>query len=118
MNTLSKLHFTGIIPGPQVSPPASSNLTHVIGNFRSATSVAYRRATPPTKGLPKVRIERYGRRNWAVYDHDGELIAVTVYKKGALEIIARLSLAWAELAEAIAATGQTVEEWYGERLAA
>ena len=30
-------------------------------------------------------------RNWAIYDRNGELIAVTLYKKGALEIVRRLS---------------------------
>lgn len=33
--------------------------------------------------------EKYGR-FWAVYDEGGNLIAVVVYKKGALEIIRRL----------------------------
>ena len=37
-----------------------------------------------------MRIEKYGRRFWAVYD-GGELVAVTVYKKGAKEIVRRLS---------------------------
>ena len=32
---------------------------------------------------------RYGRRNWAVYDGD-ELVAVTVYKKGAKSVVDRL----------------------------
>ena len=30
-------------------------------------------------------------RNWAAYDANGELIAVTVYKKGAREIVRRLT---------------------------
>jgi len=64
-----------------------------------------------------MRIERYGR-YWAVYDHDGNLVAVTVYKKGAVEVVDRLSLSWAELADAIAQAGMTIEEWYGRRLAA
>ena len=34
--------------------------------------------------------EKYGR-FWAVYDEGGNLIAVVVYKKGALEIIRRLN---------------------------
>ncbi len=33
----------------------------------------------------RIRIERYGTRNWAVY-LDGELLAVTLYKRGALTI--------------------------------
>jgi hypothetical protein len=33
----------------------------------------------------RITIERYGTRNWAVY-LDGELLAVTLYKRGALTI--------------------------------
>lgn len=33
----------------------------------------------------QIQIRRYGRRNWAVYV-GGELLAVTVYKKGALAV--------------------------------
>ena len=36
-------------------------------------------------------IEKWSRRFWAVYDNDGELICVTVYKKGAKEVVRRLS---------------------------
>ena len=36
-------------------------------------------------------IKKYGSRNWAVYDDFGNLICVTVYKKGALEVLNRLS---------------------------
>lgn len=40
------------------------------------------------------RVERYKKgRNWAVYDPIGELICVTLYKRGALEIVRRLSAA-------------------------
>ncbi len=35
-------------------------------------------------------IERYGDRYWAVYDSEKNLICVTVYKKGAKEVIKRL----------------------------
>lgn len=38
-----------------------------------------------------MKFERYGSRNWAVYDDSGILICVTVYKKGALEVVNRLS---------------------------
>ena len=41
---------------------------------------------PPTHGLS---LRKYGR-FWAVYDQ-GTLVVVTVYKKGALEVIQRLS---------------------------
>lgn len=36
-------------------------------------------------------IKKYGNRNWAVYDDFGNLICVAVYKKGALEVLNRLS---------------------------
>ena len=35
-------------------------------------------------------IEKYGSRNWAVYDNSGCLICVTVSKKGANEVVRRL----------------------------
>lgn len=38
-----------------------------------------------------MHIERYVRRNWAVYDADGELVVVAVYKKGAMEVVRRLT---------------------------
>ena len=34
---------------------------------------------------------KYGR-FWAVYDDAGELVCVTVYKKGAVEVIRRLEI--------------------------
>ena len=37
-----------------------------------------------------MKIEKYGRRFWAVYDVDGTLICVTVYKRGAMEVVRRL----------------------------
>ena len=37
-----------------------------------------------------MRIEKYGR-FWAIYDENNVLICVTVYKKGALEVIKRLT---------------------------
>jgi hypothetical protein len=44
------------------------------------------------KGPSKMIIRKYKQtRNWAIYDRNGELIAVTLYKKGALEIVRRLS---------------------------
>lgn len=36
-----------------------------------------------------MKIEKYGR-FWAVYDKDDVLVCVTVYKKGAVEVIKRL----------------------------
>ena len=38
-----------------------------------------------------MKIERYKNRYWALRDHDGTLICVTVYKKGAEEVRRRLS---------------------------
>ena len=35
------------------------------------------------------RMERYGSRFWAIYDGDA-LVCVTVYKRGAVEVIRRL----------------------------
>lgn len=38
------------------------------------------------------RIERYRTtRHWAVYDGDGDLICLCVYRKGAEEVVRRLS---------------------------
>lgn len=37
-----------------------------------------------------MKIEKYGNRFWAVYDGD-VLVCVTVYKKGALEVLRRLT---------------------------
>lgn len=38
-----------------------------------------------------MKIERYkGGRFWAVYDEEGELVCITVYKKGAQEVTRRL----------------------------
>ncbi len=36
-----------------------------------------------------MRVEKYNERNWAVYDTNEELICITVYKKGALEVARR-----------------------------
>ncbi len=35
-------------------------------------------------------IEKYGR-NWMVIDPAGQLVCITVYKKGALEVVRRLA---------------------------
>lgn len=43
-----------------------------------------------------MKIEKYGSRNWAVYDNSGCLICVTVYKKGAEEVVRRLSTTGAD----------------------
>lgn len=36
-----------------------------------------------------MEMRKYGR-NWAVYDEQSKLICLTVYKKGAIEVIRRL----------------------------
>ena len=36
-------------------------------------------------------IERRHRSAWAVYDPDGVLVCITLYKRGALEVVRRLS---------------------------
>jgi hypothetical protein len=38
-------------------------------------------------------IKRYGR-YWAVLDADGSLMCLTVYRKGAAEVVRRLQQAW------------------------
>ena len=40
--------------------------------------------------LPSPTIAKYGNRHWAVYQGD-QLICVTVYKRGALEVAQRLT---------------------------
>ncbi len=37
-------------------------------------------------------IRKYGLRHWAVYDEDGILVVVTLYKKGAAEVVRRLTV--------------------------
>jgi hypothetical protein len=36
-------------------------------------------------------VQKYGARYFAVYDPAGELVCVTLYKKGAVEVVRRLS---------------------------
>ena len=43
--------------------------------------------------MSKLTIEKYGK-FWAVYDEGKILICVTVYKKGAKEVVNRLCKAW------------------------
>jgi hypothetical protein len=38
-----------------------------------------------------MKIEKWPSRYWAVYDDDDQLVCVTVYKKGAKEVIKRLT---------------------------
>jgi hypothetical protein len=38
----------------------------------------------------RLRLERYGRRFWAVYENDG-LLCVTVYRKGARAVVERIA---------------------------
>jgi hypothetical protein len=41
----------------------------------------------------ELHIRRYRRRFWAVYDGNGDLVCVTVYKRGAREVVRRLTSA-------------------------
>ena len=52
-----------------------------------------------------MHIEKYGRRFWAVYDERGELIVVAVYKKGAREVMSRLTQHHTE-----SVTGRIIEQ--------
>ena len=36
-------------------------------------------------------IQKYGSRNWAVYDETGALVCVCLYKRGAAEVVRRLA---------------------------
>ena len=55
----------------------------------------HRPPAPTDSALRKCKtmtIRKYKQtRNWAIYDQSGELIAVTLYKKGAQEIVRRLT---------------------------
>jgi hypothetical protein len=52
------------------------------GMEKTQPSVA---SNPLASGLNESTISRYGARHWAIYVN-GELLAVTVYKKGALAV--------------------------------
>jgi hypothetical protein len=48
-------------------------------------------ADAPRQGRHSFRIEPYrGSRHWAVYDSARELVCLTVYKRGAVEVVRRL----------------------------
>lgn len=59
------------------------------------------RARRIVRAAGEFRIERYGRRFWAVYE-DGKLLCVALYKKGAVAVVRRI--AGAEAAELAVAT--------------
>lgn len=55
-------------------------------------------ATEPQTGTtapdqkPRFRIQKQGKsRWWEVWDPDGKLVCLTVYKKGAVEVVRRLA---------------------------
>jgi len=49
-------------------------------------------ATPESIPSPAVRYEKVkDTRNWAVYDEENELVCLCVYKRGAEEVVRRLS---------------------------
>jgi hypothetical protein len=49
-----------------------------------------RSAPSPWRGDDAMTITRYGR-YWAVYDAHGTLVCICLYKKGALEVVRRLT---------------------------
>ena len=56
------------------------------------TAIAFPRPTPaaePSGGKPTYEIRRRGR-FWEVLDATGELVCMTVYKRGAKEVVRRL----------------------------
>jgi len=46
--------------------------------------------TTRAESVQKFRVEKYGYRNFAVYEGE-ELVAVTVYRRGAQEVVRRLN---------------------------
>lgn len=62
--------------------------------------------------MQEVTMNRYGLRNWAVYDGNGEMVRVTVYKKGAAEVVRRLSQQAVSVGLDIS---QGLDEWKGEK---
>ena len=54
------------------------------------------RTMPLPQDLPKssataARVEKYKRRHWAAYDTGGVLICICLYKKGAEEVVRRVT---------------------------
>ena len=47
--------------------------------------------TPRAESAQKFRIEKYGYRNFAVYDDQDQLVVIAVYRKGAEEVVRRLA---------------------------
>lgn len=70
---------------PAVLPVAARPVAVVAAPSGAAASA------PPFP--PVATVARYGRRNWAVYDHAGALVCVTLYKRGAVEVVRRLTRA-------------------------
>jgi hypothetical protein len=57
-----------------------------------------------------MRITRYGKtRYWAVYASDGALICITVYRKGAAEVVRRLQQGPEAVPQGQDINGQTKE---------
>ena len=55
-----------------------------------------------------MRVERYGNTGyWAVYASDGVLICITVYRKGAAEVVRRLQQAFEAVQQGQAANRPT-----------
>jgi len=47
--------------------------------------------TPRPESVHRFRVEKYGYRNFAVYDDQDQLVVVAVYRKGAREVVRRLT---------------------------
>ena len=52
-----------------------------------------RQPTRPQDSGTGARVEKYKMRHWAAYDADGKLVCVCVYRKGAEEVIRRITAA-------------------------
>lgn len=61
-----------------------------------------------------VFIKRYGSRNWAVYDGSGILVCVTLYRKGAEEVVRRLSIIDIEEITKVKVSQDTLKQLHGE----
>ena len=83
-----------------------------------ATPVSRRLSAPegedPLDGRRRIMtITKHGRRLWRVLDDDGSLVCVTAYRKGAREVVRRLTAARQEATETIKKEKTTAKK--GER---
>jgi hypothetical protein len=68
--------------------------THTALFKRAATAVDITTGRPHDKAAPNARSYVIGRRGrfWEVLDASGTLVCLTVYKRGAVEVVRRLSV--------------------------